>query len=157
MISKFLIYEATYMIPAKGKIYFSIFTDVNVTFDEIDYWSLEGNWTVQWEYGPLHGGTFGDFSEFEYRISNGVIALDYLEFEANGTGILEIYFECDLKTFGGILPSFSVVWAPIIPWFPTWVEIVIIGVNFLLIFFTWEKPTNRKSTSNNKEEPKEET
>jgi hypothetical protein len=154
---EYIIFDLGYKIPAEGTIYLSVFTNVNLTLDEITYQSLEGNWTARWDYGPVEGGMFGDVSEFEYIISSGVIGLDFLEFKARGPGILEIHFELDMSTFGGIFPYFDVRWVPTVPWFPTWLEIMIASISFLLLFFTWEEPTNSKKKTSKIKEPKEET
>lgn len=153
-----LVSDSTYKIPAEGTIYFSIYTNMNLTRHyEEEYFVLEGNWSVQFDYGPIYSGTFGNFSTLKYEISNGEIAINYFTFEVQDSGMLKVHTELNISTFGGILPFYDVLWATPVPWFPSWLEILIISVCFLSIFFTWEEPIVKKRKVKDRSEPKERT
>ncbi len=153
-----LVSDSTYKIPAEGTIYFSIYTNMNLTRHyEEEYFVLEGNWSVQFDYGPIYSGTFGNFSTLMYKISNGEISINYFTFEVENSGLLKVHTEFNISTFGGILPFYDVKWVSPVPWFPSWLEIMIICVCYLSIFFCWEEPTLKKHITKNKSEPKEQT
>jgi len=148
--------DSTFKIPAKGTIYFSIYTNMNLSRDYDDeYYILEGNWSVQFDYGPTYSGSFGNFSALTYKISNGEISINYFTFDVENSGMLKVHTEFNLSTFGGNLPFYDVIWVSPVPWFPSWLEIMVISVCFLSIFFTWEEPTVKKHKTKNKSEPKE--
>jgi len=138
-------------IPAKGTIYFSIYTYIEWDNPyKLENTTLEGNWMVEWNSYSSEGheyerfsGTFENQTSSTYVVKNWVISVTYIQIKVSNGGILETNINFNVSTFPRILPQPEVVWVSAIPQFPFWIEIIVATVTFLSFFLTWEKKQSK--------------